>query len=254
MRHTWVGTSDQPSSPKDEFSRTCQWFDVRPVPCPVTMASGPYSAAMRLQLSASRSSASSQVMRSHFPSPRAPARFMGYRMRPSTLLWISRCDMPAPHTTPNDFGFSGSPSILTMLLSSSEYTKTPHRAWQVVHCVLVFLIAIAAPSFVRELVRADLEPPFPRDPLERWRGGRRTTQSARRTASSMLRRADRAVQQKSVRTPQPPVGSRRVPATDAPVPRAARVGDERSRGCRPAAGGNRRTGRCAPCGRALDLL
>ena len=220
------------------------------------MASGPYSAAMRLQLSASRSSASSQVMRSHFPSPRAPARFMGYRMRPSTLLWISRCDMPAPHTTPNDFGFSGSPSILTMLLSSSEYTKTPHRAWQVVHCVLVFLIAIAAPSFVTESlsVRTSnlLSPRSPR--ALAWRA----PHNAKRPPHCFLHATARLTapsNRKASALHNRPVGSRRDPATRTRrSPRAARVGDER-RGMPPCRRREPQDGQGgAPCGRALDLL
>ena len=218
------------------------------------MASGPYSAAMRLQLSASRSSASSQVMRSHFPSPRAPARFMGYRMRPSTLLWISRCDMPAPHTTPNDFGFSGSPSILTMLLSSSEYTKTPHRAWQVVHCVLVFLIAIAAPSFVTESssVRTSnlLSPEIPSSV-----GVAGAAQ--RKAPAALLPPCYGALTAPSNRKASA-LHNRRLAAGASLPPTRRCLGRHASAmsvvACRPAAGGNRRTGRCAPCGRALDLL
>ena len=77
MRHTWVGTSDQPSRPSVELRRQCQWLVVRPVPWPVMMASGPYSSMMRRLSLAMVSSASSQVMRSHSPLPRSPTRRIG---------------------------------------------------------------------------------------------------------------------------------------------------------------------------------
>ena len=75
MRHTCVGARLQPSRPSDELMRQCQWFQVRPVPWPVMMASGPYASLMRRHSSAMISMASSQLMRSNALLP----RFSGLR-------------------------------------------------------------------------------------------------------------------------------------------------------------------------------
>ena len=101
------------------------------------MASGPYASLMRKHSSAMMSSASSQLMRSNallprFSGCRSPLgsqseRFMGYRMRPSVLLCISRWESPDPQKTPLLRGFFGSPSTFT-ILPSSEWTIAPQRA------------------------------------------------------------------------------------------------------------------------------
>ena len=148
IRHTCVGAMLHPSSPSDELRRQCQWLEVRPVPCPVMMASGPYSSLMRRHSDAMVSMASSQVMRSHLPEPRSPTRFMGYRMRFSTSSWISRCDIPVAQIAPRDFGLSGSPSIFR-ILSPSAVTMTPHRAWHDTQALRIFFTLITPPFFPR---------------------------------------------------------------------------------------------------------
>ena len=63
--------------PKRDTQR--MWW--RPVPVPMAMACAPCSSLIACSLCAISSSASSQVMRSHFPSPRAPVRRIGYFRR-----------------------------------------------------------------------------------------------------------------------------------------------------------------------------
>ena len=81
------------------------------------------AARMRVAMS---SSASSQPTRSHFPSPRSPTRFSGWRMRSGSVSWVTVAG-PFAQFRPRDPGCSGFPSNLrTSSVSRSTYASSPH--------------------------------------------------------------------------------------------------------------------------------
>ena len=70
----------------------------------------PSSIAVRMRAAMSVS-ASSHDTRTHFPSPRAPARLSGWRMRSGSTIWFSVAG-PLAQLRPREPGCSGFPSNL----------------------------------------------------------------------------------------------------------------------------------------------
>ena len=68
------------------------------------------SSAARMR-PASASSASSQLIRAHLPSPRRPARFIGYSTRSGSVTWLIVAG-PLAQFRPREPGCSGLPSNL----------------------------------------------------------------------------------------------------------------------------------------------
>jgi len=87
---------------------------------------------MRLAIS---SYASSHVMRVHSPSPRLPARFIGYSRRSGYVLIVGPlCPFAHVMKLPR-FGSSALPRILTTLPSSTK-PSMPHTVEQFRHTLL----------------------------------------------------------------------------------------------------------------------
>src|SRR3954469_11041349 len=84
---------------------------------------------------ASAVSASSQVVRSNFPLPRAPTRLSGYKIRSGSSIWFSVAG-PFAQFRPREPGWYGLPSSLRIFfVSLSMYATSPHAASQLKHVV-----------------------------------------------------------------------------------------------------------------------
>ena len=94
----------------------------------------PSSIAFRMRPAIS-SSASSHVVRSHFPSPRAPARLSGWRIRSGSVSCVTVAG-PLAQFLPREPGCSGFPSNLrTSSVSRSTYASSPQADSQLKHVV-----------------------------------------------------------------------------------------------------------------------